>query len=414
MHRPWTRRLVVPVAVATAAVAPLAACGQGLDGGKKRVYVALTYSGNDWQNEAANLALAIGRAPENKDKYAVEKIVSGGDVQKEISDIQSMIAAGAKLIVTFPASPTALDTVIGQACRQHVVVVTYDSAVHAPCAYNIASMTGAREGNSKAAFFGAQNAGRLVEMLHGKGNIFINHGASGSTADNVAVSSAKAVFARYPGIRIVDEYYGNWDAAQSQQLTAKALAAHPGVDGIWSEDGDTGVVKALQAAGKKIPVSGQGGNYFVQQLGRGWPGVASWSPPAQGGIAMKIGLTVLAKGPGAVPHNIEMPLPWVTTKTAKPCPHNVASDSCNFFNGVSDTFSVGIHDDRLLPEGTVQAATHGNGVTKITPLPAMKRYEQPADRRLYTRGGCDRGWVKGTTGIMVGSAAVRVPGCVRK
>jgi ribose transport system substrate-binding protein len=362
-------------------------------------------------SEGANLALAVARAPQYAAKYDVKEIISGGDVQKEISDLQSMISSGAKLIVTYPASPTALDSVITDACDHGVTVVTFDSAVQAPCAYNVASMTGAIPGQPKEAFFGAQNAGELAKLLNGKGNIFINHGAAGTTADNVAVQSAKATFAQYPGIKIVDEYYGNWDSSLSQQLTAKALAAHPDVNGIWSEDGEVGVVKALQAAGKKIPVAGQGGNYFLKQLSTGWPGVASWSPPAQGGIAMKIGLKILADGPNSVPHDIEMPLPWVTTQTAKLCANNAIVTGCNFFEGVTDTFEVGIFDPQLLPEGSVQAAKTGQGVTNITPLPDMTAYGQPPDRRSYTRGTCDTGWTKGMTAIDVGGVSISVPGC---
>src|SRR5258707_734631 len=83
----------------------------------------------------------------------------------------------------------------------------------------------------------------------GRDKIFMNRGVPGTATDQVHYDTAKAVFNRYPGITVVSEYYGKWDSADSQQETAKALAAHPDVNGIWSQDGEVGVVKALQAAG---------------------------------------------------------------------------------------------------------------------------------------------------------------------
>src|SRR5690606_32892260 len=149
------------------------------------------------------------------------------------------------------------DAAFTAACDAGVVVVTYDSAVQAPCVWNLASMTGALPNQDKDhAFFGAQNAAKLAELINGKGNIFMNRGAAGATADNVAADTAKAVFAKYPDIHVVDEYFGNWTSATAQQLTTQALAAHPDVAGVWSVDGEIGVVNALKAAGKEIPVVG--------------------------------------------------------------------------------------------------------------------------------------------------------------
>jgi ribose transport system substrate-binding protein len=401
-------RCAAAVLAAITAISP-AACADP-DAGRDKIFLDLSYSGNNWQDEAANLALAVANSPEYAGKYVVKKQISGTDIQKQISDLQSMIAAKAKLVVLYPLSPTALNPTIRQGCERGVTFVVYDSTVREPCAYNVAFITGAKTDDPRDAFFGAQTAEALAQLLGGKGKIFMNRGVAGTSTDQVHYETAKSVFARYPGINVVSEYYGKWDSAVSQQETAKALAAHPDVNGIWSQDGEVGVVKALQAVGKKIPVTGENGNYFRKMLSQGWPGVSSGSPPAQAGVAMRVGLRVLADGPDSVPHNVEMPLPWVTTDTAKPCPGNEFVDGCNFFPNESDTFVTEIFQRDLLPQSSLAAAKTGQPMAGLTPLGDISAFAQPEWRRVYTRGKCDSGWREGdVTGVQNPAG---LPGCV--
>jgi ribose transport system substrate-binding protein len=407
-------RLLQGSALLLAGAMALSGCagGSSAGGGKEKIYLNLSYSGNAWQDEAANLATSIATSPENADKYEFKKVISGTDVQKQISDIQSMIESGAKLIVAYPISPTALDPVIKQGCDAGVTFVMYDSTVNADCAWNVAYITGAREGKPQDAFFGAQTAKALAEMLNGKGKIFMNRGVAGTSTDKVHYDSAKAVLATYPGIQIVSEYYGNWDPSVSQQETAKALAAHPDVDGVWSQLGEVGVVKALQAKGLKVPVTGEDGNYFRKVMSEGWPGISSGSPPSQGAIAMKIGLKILRDGPDSVPHNIETPLPWVTSETAKACPGSEFVDGCNFFPKEDDNFVTEVFDKNLNPESSLTAAKTGEPAAKVMPLPDLKPYTQPEMRRSYTRANCDQGWTKGT--VSTGQNPPGLEGCIQQ
>lgn len=395
----WRRVAGITAALATATLI-LAGCtaapGDGGGGdGKEQVFLNLSYSGNNWQDEAANLAMSIAESPQYAEKYDVTKQISGTDVQEQISDLQSMIASGAELIVSYPISPTALDQVVQEGCDRGVTFVFYDSTVNAECAYNVAFITGARADDPERAFFGAQTAEALVELLDGEGKIFMNRGVAGTSTDSVHYDTAQAVFEENPGIEVVSEFYGDWDSSKSQQETAKALAAHPDIDGVWSQDGEAGVVKALEAAGKEVPVTGENSNYFRQRLSEGWPGVSSGSPPAQAGVAMKVGLEILENGPDSMPKNVEMPLPWVTTDTAEACDGSEFVDGCNFFPGQDDTFVTEVFQADLLPESSLDAAKTGEPVEEVQALPEMSEFEQPAWRRIFTRGACDEGWTEG-------------------
>ena len=172
----------------------------GTSTAKEKIFVNLSYSGNNWQDEGANLAMAVAQSPEVAAKYDVTKIISGSDPQKQISDIQSMIADGAKLIVLYPISPTALNPVIQQGCDAGVTFVAYDGTVEAPCAWNISYITGARTENPEAAFFGAQTAQALVDLLGGEGDVMMNRGVAGTSTDTVHYDTAMSVFNQYPGI----------------------------------------------------------------------------------------------------------------------------------------------------------------------------------------------------------------------
>ena len=94
----------------------LAACGgDNSSGGSSdtgadkvyKVYNALSYSGNAWSNSAANMIQAVAHTPPYDKQVEFHKIISGSDISKQISDLQSMIAAGADAIICYPLSALA-------------------------------------------------------------------------------------------------------------------------------------------------------------------------------------------------------------------------------------------------------------------------------------------------------------------
>lgn len=383
-----------------------AADSGGGGGGKQKAFVAMSYSGNAWQDEASNLALSIARTPPYDKKYEVRREISGTEVQAQISQYQSMIAGGAKAIVSFPVSPTGLNRVIKEGCAKGVIFVMYDATVTEPCAYNVSYITAApskeaqEDGAPKTPFMGYNGMKWLAEEIGGKGNIFIARGVPGNSVDATHYEGIKGALKEYPDIKVVAEYVGMWDSSTQQKETRKALAAHPDVDGIWAGYGEAGTVKALKSAGKDIPISGETSNYFRTQLKEGLPGVSTGSPPAQGGIAMKVALQLLENGTEGVPKDIEVPLPWVTADDVKVCEGDQYSDGCNVFppEKVPDEATAQIFQPELLPESSITAAQSGKATpgAEIEPLPDLNTLAQPPERRFVTRKYCDEGWKETT------------------
>ena len=83
-----------------------------------KVFLDMSYSGNSWQASAANGIKALAGTPPYDKSVEFKTVISGTDVQHQISDLQSMIAAGANAIIMYPLSPTALNRVIKQACAR--------------------------------------------------------------------------------------------------------------------------------------------------------------------------------------------------------------------------------------------------------------------------------------------------------
>ena len=79
-----------------------------------KVFLNMSYSGNIWQAAAGNGIKALAETPPYDKEVEFKTVISGTDVQRQISDLQSMIAAGANAILIYPLSPTALNRVIRQ------------------------------------------------------------------------------------------------------------------------------------------------------------------------------------------------------------------------------------------------------------------------------------------------------------
>lgn len=365
---------------------------------KYKIYLSLSYSGNNWMSETANIIKALAKTPPYDKMVDLTEVISGTDPQAQIAAYESMIDAGADGIISFPISPTALNRVVKRGCDRGVKFFMYDSTVTEKCAYNVSYIS---------AGMGENTAQYLVNELGGKGKIFMVRGVPGTSVDKRHYDGAMSIFSKYPGIQVVSEYYGMWDDRISQQETAKALAAHPDVDGIWAELGEAGTLNAIaDRGGKMIPITGENMNGF--RLGflnpdykkRGLEGVSAGSPPSTAGYAFKLMMETLTKKRNLEPVSIEYPLPWATSEQIKLCDGETIANGCNVFDAklVPQGFSTVIHDDVLLPEIDLRAALKGipkDGAT-IQPLPAeivkappepginCQKCEAPADHYKLT------------------------------
>ena len=311
---------------------------------KHKIFLSMSYIGNDWQAEAANMIKAMAASADMKDKVALEVQVAGPDAQRQIQQINSMVQAGAEAIVVYPISPTALNQVVRAACRKGVMIIAYDAQITEPCAYNV-SIDQEEAGRVTAQW--------LVDKLHGKGNIVVITGVPGTSVDTLRTKAAKEVFAQQPGLKIVAEAPGMWSQAVARTELSKILATHnwDEVDGLWMQVGcftaNSMQLEAGRKPGQLKPCAGEGSNGGrIEALPAdtkvdgangayapmGAPRISYASPPYSGALALKLAVQKLEGK--EIPKLTKLPLPLVTNETVKLCEQGTwqeMSEGCNVF-----------------------------------------------------------------------------------
>ncbi|MCC6205841.1 MAG: ABC transporter substrate-binding protein [Hyphomicrobiales bacterium] len=325
------------------------ACGLGMGSiaeaaEKHKIFLSMSYIGNDWQAEAANMIKAMAAHKDFADKVDLQVQVAGPNAQRQIQQINAMVQGGADAIVVYPISPTALNQVVKSACDKGVKVFAYDAEITEPCAYNV--------------HIDQEEAGRvtaewLVEKLGGKGDIVAITGVPGTSVDDQRTKAAKEVFAKHPDIKIVGEAVGMWSQAVARTELSKILGTRSWdeIDGLWMQVGCFTANSMQLEAGKKtselLPCAGEGSNGGrIQMLPEGTdvegaaspyapmgaPRISYASPPYSGALALKLAVEALEGK--EVSKLTVLPLPVVTNETIKLCEEGTWDEmkaGCNAF-----------------------------------------------------------------------------------
>jgi ribose transport system substrate-binding protein len=246
--------------------------------------------GNGWRNEMVCSVQVEAKTAANA--ALVSKVIvdqAGNDPARQISDIRTLISQGANAILIDPPNPTALNKVIEQAVSRGVVVVVLDQLVTSKAPYQV---------ENDQVKYGALGMAWLAKQLHGKGNVVLVRGAAGAPGDTDRQTGINQVLKANPGIKVVGQYFTNWDAVTALQQTSTFLPTHPKIDGWWTSGLGAQVVQAYQTAKRPfVPVVGADDNTFLTYLGKyrsqGLIGAGVTNPPAVGAAALVIALNVL-------------------------------------------------------------------------------------------------------------------------
>ena len=342
---------VATVAAAVALIAPLGATASQSHTAAAPLKIALSNSfvGNQWRIEMENVFKAGCAMPPFKGSVTCTVFNAGNnDVATQIQQITDLIAQHVNAIVVDAASPTGLNGIIQQACNKGIEVVSFDNTVSNKCGYQV---------SISQAQFGTVTAQFIANQLHGKGNVMVVTGVAGTQADTDRNAAVLAVFKKYPGIKVVSKFSGQWNSAIAQRATATALASLPKVDGVWVSGGTDGVLKAFVQAKRPLPVTGGEGENGFRKFMLGYEGQkpvdgeSSGTPPFLGLAALGFAReTLLGKYPKK---NVLLPAPVVTTQTVK--------SGITVFPNLPDSFYATFTDSG--PKATLQicvnAALHG-------------------------------------------------------
>ncbi|PZR55318.1 ribose ABC transporter [Xylanimonas oleitrophica] len=252
-------------AAAAAAALGLAACssetvaGGGQDDGTYVIGYDSYFVGNTW---SAQLEAEFTSATQREADRIADVIVtqSDNDAQRQISNVQSMIARNVDAIIVTPISPEGIAPVLQQAEQAGITVVLNAQGADTD-AY-------ASYVNVDDEDFGATGAEWLVDKLGGNGRIIAINGLAGVPTSDLRFAGAKKVFDAAPGIEIVSTVDGGWDQATTKTAVESVLAANPDIDGVWSQGGSMtlGAIEAFEAAGVPlVPMTGEDSNGLLKK-----------------------------------------------------------------------------------------------------------------------------------------------------
>ncbi len=220
---------------------------------------------------------------------------AGGSPEKQLADIDSLIAKGAKALIVLAMDKDAILPAVAKANKQKIPVVAYDRLIEAPGVFYI-TFDNVEVGRMQA---------RAILAAKPKGNYVMIKGSPTDPNANFLRGGQQEVIdaaVKKGDIKIVgDEYTDGWKPEVAQKNMEQILTKNGGkVDAvIASNDGMAGgVVAALTAKGMKgVPVSGQDGDHAaLNRVALGTQTVSVWKDARDLGRDAASAAVALAKG----------------------------------------------------------------------------------------------------------------------
>lgn len=248
--------------------------------------------GNTWGVQCVNELEAYLRNNEQISEYYIYN--ADNDVNKQISDIEDLIAKGVDMLILQPISAESVAAVVEEAYDAGIVVVNCTSPLSdATDKYNVSVV--ARDYD-----FGYVGAKWLCEELGGEGNIVCLDGMAGLSSAVLRMQGAQDAFAEYPGINVIASEYADWDYATAKPVMENLLAAYDDIDGIWSSGGDMtrAAIEVWADSGRDwIPMMGEDCNGFLKLWSEykddGLSCIATSLPTWQFAYGAELGLEIL-------------------------------------------------------------------------------------------------------------------------
>ncbi len=246
MIRPFLKAGIVAASIFLGLAAQAEAATTSLTIGLSNGWV-----GSEWRTQMIAEAQAAAAAwkAHGVDVHVIVQSATT-DVPGQIGQVRNFINQGVNAIIINPSSPTAFSPVFAEAHSRGILVVATDAEVSSKDAIYVGI-------NQKE--WAEKSAEWLAKTLHGQGNVVAINGIAGNAANEMRVAGYREVFAKYPGIKVLNEANANWDEAQGQQVMQNLLATYPNIQGVWVQDGmAAGAWRAIIAANKQNSIAATG------------------------------------------------------------------------------------------------------------------------------------------------------------
>ena len=234
------------LAVGTLIISGSLLCGCKKAEARKEGEILIGFSTRDLSSEyTAKLSQAV--LDQAKTRPGVKVVMTDGqsDVQKQYNQIENFVAQ-------------KVDAIIINPCEYEASTPAVDKAKAAGIPIVIVNQTTKSAGD---AYIGSNDldAGRMAmeaiaKKLDGHGGVLMIHGIMGTSAQLEREAGAREVFAKYPGLKLIDQQTASWDRAKAMTLTENWIQAHKGkFSAIFAHNDEMamGALLALERAGIK-------------------------------------------------------------------------------------------------------------------------------------------------------------------
>ncbi|WP_028022075.1 sugar ABC transporter substrate-binding protein [Enterovibrio calviensis] len=174
---------------------------------------------------------------------------AGGDVARQIAQIQDLIQQKVDVIIIWPTNGKAVVPAVRKAKQAGIPVVVTNSNVAEEGQQFIESFSGPNN-----IVQGAYSAEMMCDALGNKGQIVQISGQPGYTT---AIERQKGFEDRLavacPDVKIMETQPGDWNREKSQRVMENFLTKYDNIDGVYSGDDNMGVgaLNAAKAAGRE-------------------------------------------------------------------------------------------------------------------------------------------------------------------
>ncbi|AEQ53845.1 substrate-binding domain-containing protein [Pelagibacterium halotolerans] len=260
--------------------------------------IVMHYGGNDWAQAQ------IDGLNQQFEEMGIEVIAvtdAGFAPEKQVSDIETILAQNPDIIVSIPTDPVATADAYRQAAAQGVELVFMDNVpanMEAGTDY-VSVVSADNYGN------GVASAHLMAKALDGAGQIgLVFHAADFFVTQQRYDAFKTTITENYPEIEIVDEQgiAGPDFTGQAERAASAMMTANPAIDGIWAvwDVPAEGVIAAARANGRDdlvITTIDLGENVAIDMARGGYiKGLGAQQPFAQGQTEAKLaGYALLGK-----------------------------------------------------------------------------------------------------------------------
>ncbi len=210
-----------------------------------------------------------------------DKLISNfanGNLETQISQIQSMMQRGIKVLILNQINSKAFAPVVEQAHRQGIKVIAYDEDVTGAQADFVVQRDNVEMGKVQAqSVLDHLPAGRV-------GKVAIIRGDPSTPAMVQMSESYDKMILNNPKVDVVyDNTTPGWDQATAQRSAEAALQKDPNIDAflvMW-DNGAQAVAQAVKSAGKSPDsvwsTGSDGSTASLAYIAQGWQGQSTWT-----------------------------------------------------------------------------------------------------------------------------------------